>query len=338
MSVDEFDLSPAVQSCSLYADGSYQDLALRGFSREYILEKTGKDVGYHNQKLTKELKNVDRTVYRSRYVAENRSREFVDWLFSEIARGNNGVFFVCEQCGFGNPQHYSLLTLFDGLGLLSEYRRVRGQGQKVVMRKGCFDKFGVDNVFKLEEYQKIAGDTREKKYGARYTLQHGSILAPVALCKGGSSNTADCLYDMLVERFGKSDIEREYKSSLYPYFCDFYIISRDLYIELNGFCTHGHHWFDKDSKADNDLLDTWCSKFVYLVDYCGEESTLYGSMIETWSVSDVAKRRAAAQSNLNYVVFWGSNLSDAKVWFDHGCPDGQDWKYEYSWLYDREAV
>lgn len=31
----------------MYKKDSHQDLVLRGFDREYILEKTGVDVGYH---------------------------------------------------------------------------------------------------------------------------------------------------------------------------------------------------------------------------------------------------------------------------------------------------
>lgn len=335
MSLNEFDVSPDVLACTLYPDGSYQDLALRGFSRDYILERTGKDVGYHNHKVARELTGVDRDVYRARYVAENRDMAFIEQLFSDIASGNNSVRFVCEQCGFGSPKHYSLLTLFANLGVLIEYKRVRGQGQKSVMRRGCLDKFGVENVFELPEYQAIAGDTRERKYGARYTLQHGSVLASDAMCKGGKSKAADRLYDMLIQCFGKNDVRREYSSVSYPHLCDFYVVSRDLYIELNGYCTHGPHWFNSDSEVDRDLLDEWCGKFIYL-DYCGRNPNFYYSMIQTWTHSDVEKRQDAARNNLNYLVFWGPSLSDASLWFEHGCPDAQDWKYEYSWLYDKE--
>lgn len=177
MSLSEFDVSPDVLACALYPDGSYQDLALRGFSREYILERTGKDVGYHNHKVARELTGVDRDVYRARYVAENRNMSFVERLFSDIAAGHSSVKFVCEQCGFGSFTCFSCGKLFSLLGLGDEYKIIKAKGQRAVMQAGCVAKFGVDNVFKLSKYQSLAGDTRESKYGARYTLQNGSSLA-----------------------------------------------------------------------------------------------------------------------------------------------------------------
>lgn len=176
MSLHDFDVTDVVKEIQLYPEGSYQDLALRGFSRDYILKETGFDVGYHNHNL-RMLSYVNRDVYRARYVAEHKDRLFIDELLREIANGNNTVQFVCDSCGLGVPSKYSLFTLFDGLGLHDEYVAVRGQGQKAVMRRGCLNKFGTDNVFKLQEYQDIAANTREKKYGAKYTLQNGSVLA-----------------------------------------------------------------------------------------------------------------------------------------------------------------
>lgn len=47
------------------------------------------------------------------------------------------------------------------------------------------------------------------------------------------------------------------------------------------------------------------------------------------------KRNQACENNLNYLVFWDNNLNDFKLWIEMGCPDGQDWEYEYSWLPNR---
>lgn len=42
----------------LFEKDSAYDLALRGFSQEYILNKTGFDVGYHNSKIKFDIKDI----------------------------------------------------------------------------------------------------------------------------------------------------------------------------------------------------------------------------------------------------------------------------------------
>ena len=131
------------------------------------------------------------------------------------------------------------------------------------------------------------------------------------------------LYDKLVGVFGVNDVIRHFKSDEYPFNCDFYILSRNMYIELNAFGGHGHHWYS-NSDVDKDVVLKWQQG----------STEKYNNMINTWIVSDVLKRNTAKENNLNYVVFWNSNLWDANLWFDLGCPDGMDWNIEYSWLID----
>jgi hypothetical protein len=99
---------------------------------------------------------------------------------------------------------------------------------------------------------------------------------------------------------------------------DVIISSRDLYIELNAHWSHGGHWYtDKDTKT----IEEWKSK-----------SKFYKNSAETFAVRDVNKRMTAKENQLNYIVFWKTDLSDVQLWIDKGCPDGQDWLREYSWL------
>lgn len=49
----------------------------------------------------------------------------------------------------------------------------------------------------------------------------------------------------LVDQFGSNDIVRQYRDKVrYPFNCDFYIKSIDLFIELNLHWTHGGRPFD----------------------------------------------------------------------------------------------
>ena len=77
--------------------------------------------------------------------------------------------------------------------------------------------------------------------------------------KNNSFNTStpeDKFYDYLVEKFSKNDIIRQYSTDKrYPFNCDFYIKSLDLFIELNFNWTHGGHKFDANNQEDLKKLE-----------------------------------------------------------------------------------
>lgn len=113
---------------------------------------------------------------------------------------------------------------------------------------------------------------------------------------------------LLKQKFGEDDVLSEYISDVYPFHCDFYIKSLDLYIELNAFWTHGGHWFDPSSPDDILLLKVWQKK--------AETSSLYRTAVKTWTDTDVQKRTILETSGLNYIVFWDTWLSDFFEWYD----------------------
>ena len=95
---------------------------------------------------------------------------------------------------------------------------------------------------------------------------------------------------------------RQYKSDEYPFCCDFYIPSINLYIECNFSWTHGGHSYDKDNEEDQLILEKWKEK----------NTKYYDNAINTWTIRDVRKRNIAKQNNLNYIEFW--NLNELKNW------------------------
>lgn len=139
--------------------------------------------------------------------------------------------------------------------------------------------------------------------------------------KNGTQNGSKIelqMYDALCSIFGENDVQINYKSDEYPFRCDFYIVSRRLYIELNAHWSHGGHWY---SEADADRVSAWNSGTKF-----------YRNSAHTFCVRDVEKRNFARLNCLNYVVFWKTDLSDFHKWVELGCPDGIDWDREYSWL------
>ena len=129
------------------------------------------------------------------------------------------------------------------------------------------------------------------------------------------STEEENLYLKLITVFSKKDIFRQYIDlNRYPFACDFYIKSLDLFIELNAFWTHGGHWFDKHSKSDLKQVHAWRN----------HNTAFYDNAIETWTKRDVIKRKSAKENNLNYVVLW--NKQDIEDWFSQGSPVRYDWK------------
>lgn len=121
------------------------------------------------------------------------------------------------------------------------------------------------------------------------------------------------VFEKLVEKYGFNDVFYEYGlypyDKRYPFNCDFYIKSLDLFIELNIRPCHGGSWYldSNDDKLRLSHLKESPKKSA--------EKT-----ISTWSEKDVEKRRFSKKNNLNYLVFWKSDLSDFFSWYyDFDC-------------------
>lgn len=188
------------------------------------------------------------------------------------------------------------------------------------------EKHGCDNPMQCEEHRKHLEDSNYAKYGVKCTLELDTVKEKAYYTKSerGSlkhSLQEDFLFAELVKRFGKDDVVRQYRSDVYPFSCDLYIKSRDLYVEVNLYWTHQYHWFEESNIQD----------LQKLLDLKEHDSDHYHTVVHVWTDLDVRKRNAARKHNLNYVTFWNPNLSDMNRWLSLGCPDGRDWKEMYSW-------
>lgn len=163
----------------MFEKDSPQDLLLRGFSREYILDKTGTDVGYHGNAMKKELKGIDRVAYKGEFVKSNYTHDEICAVLNEYAAGIDAAT-VLDRLGLAGVNIIKLNVLFKGLGLTDEFKEADKKHRKGIMKQGMLDKYGVDNPFKLDEFQTIAAETRKEKYGAEYTLASGSALSDAA--------------------------------------------------------------------------------------------------------------------------------------------------------------
>lgn len=192
----------------MFEKDSPQDLLLRGFSREYILDKTGTDVGYHGNAMKKELKGIDRASYKVEFVKSNYTNDEIIAVLNEYAAGIDAAT-VLDRLGLAGVNIIKLNVLFKGLGLFDEFKDADKKHRKGVMKQGMLDKYGVDNPFKLDEFQQIAAETRKEKYGAEYTLASGSSLGDAVIVNAWKKKSDDSqYYASALKIFTKSDVEK----------------------------------------------------------------------------------------------------------------------------------
>lgn len=107
-------------------------------------------------------------------------------------------------------------------------------------------------------------------------------------------NTSSCethMYQKLCDQYGNSNVIRQHRDERYPFSCDFYIPSEDLFIECNYHWTHGGRPFDPNNEDCQKQLTLWKEK--------AKTSKFYQQAIDTWTVRDVKKRQTAQEQKLN---------------------------------------
>jgi hypothetical protein len=171
-------------------------------------------------------------------------------------------------------------------------------------------KYGCEYYFQSEDFKIKSKDTNLKKYGVNHNSQRNNIQDIIYLTKRrnntiGKSKQEDIIYNKLVERYG--EVIRQYKSEKYPFSCDFYIPSIDLYIEYNGFWTHNNEPY-VGTDAQTDLVKLWKSK----------NTPQYNKAINDWTIRDPVKRQIAKNNNLNWIEFF--NMNEFNEWYNKALP------------------
>lgn len=154
-------------------------------------------------------------------------------------------------------------------------------------RKTCLKHYGVDNYTKTKEWRKHASEIspiiKEKSY-VTMKKTHSYL--------GGTSKAEKKALEMLKQTY--PDIIHQYRDNIkYPWNCDFYVPSKDLFIEYQGYYTHGKHPYNKDDEEDRKELERLKHKY-------GSDS----QAVTIWSIKDVEKRETAKKNNLNYIEFF----------------------------------
>ena len=178
-------------------------------------------------------------------------------------------------------------------------------------KKTNIEKYGVDSYSKTDECKERVKNTSMEKYGvdnyAKTDESKEKSYQTKKLNKSFNSSSIEESFGCFLENM-LIDFKRQYKSDLYPFSCDFYIPSIDLYIEIQGTWTHGYHPFDKDNIDDFEKLNLWKEK----------NSPYYEQAIYTWSELDVRKRKIALDNKLNYLEIFSDNIDECiSIFYDY---------------------
>ena len=177
-------------------------------------------------------------------------------------------------------------------------------------------KYGTDNPAKCDEIKLKQIKTNNIRYGhnspscvneINRKQRNSSYITKKKRHTFKTSNVEELFYNYLKEH--NIECERQYKSELYPFQCDFYINNYDLYIEIQGNWTHGGdtslqthpHMYNPKDVLDIKQVELWSEKSKY--------SKYYKNALYNWTVRDVNKRTVAKHHNLQYLEIFSYDIN-----------------------------
>lgn len=111
-----------------------------------------------------------------------------------------------------------------------------------------------------------------------------------------SSKAEDNILSKLIDKYGINDVKHHYIDVRYPYECDFYVVSEDMFIEINFHWTHGGKPYNPEDESCQKQLKVWNEK--------AKTSKYFENAIDVWTRRDVNKLKTALNNNLRYVVIY----------------------------------
>ena len=182
------------------------------------------------------------------------------------------------------------------------------------------NKYGVDHPMKSKEIKNKVEITMKKRYGDHFSktkyfrelynnndfINKMKQKEYITKKKNNSFNTSsneNKLYAKLKEKFNDAIIHYT-TDKRYPFECDFYIPSKDLFIELNIHWTHGFAPFDENNKKHIERLNLWKSK----------NTEFYNIAIDVWTNKDPLKLKTFIDNRLNYKIFYSEK--EFNEWFN----------------------
>lgn len=184
----------------------------------------------------------------------------------------------------------------------------------------CLKRYGIKNAFNIEKFKEKSKQTLISKYGVdnfakskkwkdkfnnKNWIESQQQKIYNTKKKNNTFKTSineEQIYQLLLQKFNK--VERQYKSELYPFNCDFYISELNLYIEYQGTWLHGKEPYNANNEEHIKQINLWKSK----------NTNFYNTAINVWTIRDPLKRQTAKDNNLNWIEFF--NMEEFLEWYN----------------------
>ncbi len=272
-----------------------------------------------NRKMTQD--SINRMVEHRKETISNWTEEFKNELSQKFSNSMKNTWknrTEEEKKGIGQKISLVLNKKCNNGLTVAQNSRIKGSNTYK-------EKTGYDNQFKNPKIKKVilhknklnvkermceARKTMNERFGGWYssTKQHKEMWNNKnfkneylqkqyeSKRKNNSFNTSkpeDRCYELLKSKF--NDVTRNYSTdSRYPFNCDFYIPSKDLFIECHFHWTHGGTPFNGDNQEHLKQLEKWRSS----------NSKYCNIAINVWTKRDPLKLKTFIDNKLNYKIFY----------------------------------
>lgn len=118
-----------------------------------------------------------------------------------------------------------------------------------------------------------------------------------------SSKPEKDLIKQLVAEYGEGDVIHPYRDERYPFNCDVYIVSQDLFIELNGTVEHNGRPYDPTNPEH-------VKEAIHIEDRARDlgPNSRYWNILKWWTETDPKKLETFRRNKLNFRIIYPNNL------------------------------
>ena len=177
------------------------------------------------------------------------------------------------------------------------------QNVKDKIKQTNISKYGVEHNWQIKEEQ-IKSHSKEALNKCFITQKKNGTL--------NKSKDEDQSYELIKSKY--NDVIRHYKCDRYPFICDFYIPSLDLFIECQYSMFHNKRPY-LGSNEDLNEIEIIKEKSYKRKLITGKHKTRYDSLLDTWIIRDVNKRNIAKENGLNYKEFF--TILELENWLNY---------------------
>lgn len=305
LSIKRKEISEKIKSTCLEkygVDNVAKTIEAKEKSKQTCLEKYGVEHSSKSNEIKEKVKETCLEKYGVTCSLQNENIKEKIFISKEI-KYNNPYFTNPEKMKQTKLEKYGSSGYCNPIKgkqtKIERYGSISYNNQEKV-KENCLIKYGVEHVqstkFVRDKIKKIQ-NTEEVKLKIYNTKKRNNSFGPQS-----KSESICYLYLSLYY----PDTIRQYKDNKrYPYNCDFYIPSLDLFIEFQGYYTHGVHPYNPDSTSDKLLIEKYKEKY-------GKNC----QAITIWTIKDPEKRKCAKEYSLNWKEFF--TINELKDWLENG--------------------